>query len=176
VKLTIVQTGVGAITESDVNLAVAAQASIIGFNVRPAGKAKKLAEQEKIAIHLHTIIYEVIDKVRAAMEALLPATKVEKEIGKAEVRQVFRISKVGSIAGCMVTAGVVRRAAQARLIRDGAVVWHGSLGTLKRFKDDAREVREGFECGIGLDGFNEFQERDVIAVFELEEVKAKLDD
>jgi len=176
VKLTIVQTGVGAITESDVNLAVAAQASIIGFNVRPAGKAKKLAEQEKIAIHLHTIIYEVIDKVRAAMEALLPATKVEKEIGKAEVRQVFRISKVGSIAGCMVTAGVVRRAAQARLIRDGAVLWHGSLGTLKRFKDDAREVREGFECGIGLDGFNEFQERDVIAVFELEEVKAKLDD
>ena len=176
VKLTIVQTGVGAITESDVNLAVAAQASIIGFSVRPAGKAKKLAEQEKIETRFYNIIYQVIDDVRSAMESLLPATKVEREIGKAEVRQVFRISKVGSIAGCMVTEGVLKRAAHARLIRDGAVIWTGGLGTLKRFKDDAREVREGFECGIGLDGFNDLQERDIIAAFELEEVKARLED
>ncbi|MBM4360685.1 MAG: translation initiation factor IF-2 [Deltaproteobacteria bacterium] len=176
VKLTIVQTGVGAITESDVNLAVAAQASIIGFNVRPAGKAKKLAEQEKVHTHLHSIIYEVIDNVRSSMEALLPATKVEKAIGKAEVRAVFRISKVGAIAGCMVTEGIVKRGCQARLLRDREVIWTGNVGTLKRFKDDARDVREGFECGIGLDGFTEFQEGDVIAAFELEEVKAKLED
>ena len=176
VKLIIVQTGVGAITESDVNLAAAAQARIIGFNVRPAGKAKKLAEQEKVETRLYTIIYEVIDDVRSAMEALLPAVKVEKEIGKAEIRQVFRISKVGTIAGCMVTEGVVKRSAQARLWRDGAVIWTGGIGTLKRFKDDVRDVREGFECGIGLDGFNDLQERDIVAAFELEEVKARLDD
>ncbi|MBM4376509.1 MAG: translation initiation factor IF-2 [Deltaproteobacteria bacterium] len=176
VKLSIVQTGVGGITESDVNLAVAAQAMIVGFNVRPAGKAKKLAEQEKVETRLYSIIYEVIDDVRSAMEALLPATKVEKEIGKAEVRAVFRISKVGAIAGCMITDGVVKRGCQARLVRDRDVIWSGSVGTLKRFKDDAREVREGFECGIGLDGFNEFQEGDIIRAFELEEVKAKLDD
>jgi translation initiation factor IF-2 len=176
VKLTIVQTGVGGITESDVNLAVAAQAMIVGFNVRPAGKAKKLAEQEKVETRLYSIIYEVIDDVRSAMEALLPATKIEKEIGEAEVRAVFRISKVGAIAGCMITEGVVKRGCQARLVRDRDVIWAGSIGTLKRFKDDAREVREGFECGIGLDGFNEFQEGDIIRAFELEEVKAKLDE
>jgi translation initiation factor IF-2 len=176
VKLSIVHTGVGGITETDVNLAVAAQAIIIGFNVRPAGKAKKVAEQEKIEMRLYNIIYEVIDDVRGAMEGLLPATKVEKELGKAEVRQVFRISKVGAIAGCMVVEGLVKRSAEVRLVRDNVVVWTGKVGTLKRFKDDAREVREGLECGIGLDGYNDVKEGDIIEAFELEEVKAKLED
>jgi len=120
------------------------------------------------------VIYEAIDEVRSAMEGLLPATKVEKELGKAEVRQVFRITKVGVIAGCMVTDGLIKRSAEARLVRDSVVIWTGKLGSLKRFKDDAREVREGLECGIGLEGYNDVKEHDVIEAFEIEEIKATL--
>lgn len=176
VRLVVVHTGVGGITETDVNLAVAADAIIIGFNVRPAGKSKKLAEHEGVEIRLYSIIYEAIDDVRSAMEGLLPATKVDKEIGKAEVRQVFRISKVGTIAGCMAIEGVIRRSAEARLVREAVVIWSGKIGGLKRFKDDAREVREGVECGISLDGYSELKEGDIIEAFEVEEVKAKLED
>ncbi|MCA9620231.1 MAG: translation initiation factor IF-2, partial [Myxococcales bacterium] len=141
VKLSIVHTAVGGICETDVNLAVAAQAIIIGFNVRPAGKARKFAEQEGIEIRLYSVIYEAIDDVRSAMEGLLPATKVEKDLGRAEVRQVFRITKVGTIAGCMVLNGIIKRAAHCRLLREDVVVWSGGLHSLKRFKDDAKEVR-----------------------------------
>jgi translation initiation factor IF-2 len=175
VKLTVVHTAVGGITETDVNLAVASGAIIIGFNVRPAGKSRKLAEHEGVEIRLYNIIYEAIDDVRSAMEGLLPATKVEKELGKAEVRQVFRITKVGTIAGCMITEGIVKRNADVRLVRDSVVVWEGKLSSLKRFKEDAREVREGFECGIGLEGYNDLKEGDIVECFTIEEVKAKLE-
>ncbi len=176
VKLAIVRTGVGGITESDVNLAVASNAIILGFSVRPAGKAKKMAEQEGVELRLYSVIYECIDEVRAAMEGLLPATKLEKDLGKAQVRQVFRITKVGTIAGCMVVEGLIKRSAEVRLVRDSVVVWTGKLGSLKRFKDDAREVREGLECGIGLEGFNDLKDGDIVEAFEIEEVKAKLED
>jgi translation initiation factor IF-2 len=176
VGLAVVHTGVGGITETDVNLAVASDAIIIGFNVRPAGKSKKLAEHEGVEIRLYSIIYEAIDDVRSAMEGLLPATKIDKDLGKAEVRQVFRISKVGTIAGCMALEGVIRRSAEARLVRESVVIWSGKIGGLKRFKDDVREVREGVECGISLEGYGDLKEGDIIEVFEVEEIKAKLED
>ncbi|MEM1030979.1 MAG: translation initiation factor IF-2 [Myxococcota bacterium] len=176
VKLTVVHTGVGGITETDVQLAVASRALILGFNVRPAGKSRKLAEQEDVDIRMYSVIYEAIDDVRSAMEDLLPATKVERSLGTAEIRAIFRVSKVGVIAGCMVTGGIIRRNAEVRVRRGDDVVHEGKIDSLKRFKDDAREVREGFECGIGLDGYNDVEEGDVIECFEMEEVKAKLDD
>jgi len=175
VQLSVVQPGVGGITETDVNLAVAAKAIIVGFNVRPAGKAKKYAEREGIEIRLYEVIYEVIDDIRSAMEGLLPATKVEHELGRAEVRQMFRITKVGVVAGCMVVAGQVKRGANARLVRDSVVIWTGEIGSLRRFKDDVKEVKEGFECGITLEGYTDVKANDVIECFEIEEVKAKLE-
>ncbi len=174
VKVTIVHAGVGGITEGDVNLAVASKAIIVGFNVRPAGKAAGLAESENIEIRLYNIIYNAIDDIRSAMEGLLPATKIEKLLGRAEVRQVFRIAKSGTIAGCMVTTGMVKRTSEARLIRDSVVVWTGKLSGLRRFKDDAKEVAEGFECGISLENFQDIKENDVVESFEIEEIKTKL--
>lgn len=174
VKVTIVHAGVGGITEGDVNLAVASKAIIVGFNVRPAGKAAGHAESESIEIRLYNIIYNAIDDIRSAMEGLLPATKVEKHLGRAEVRQVFRIAKSGTVAGCMVLSGMLRRAAEARLIRDNVVVWSGKLSGLRRFKDDAKEVTEGFECGISLDNFQDIKEGDIVESYEIEEIKTKL--
>jgi translation initiation factor IF-2 len=174
VKVTIVHAGVGGVTEGDVNLAVASKAIIVGFNVRPAGKAAGHAESENIEIRLYNIIYNAIDDIRSAMEGLLPATKVEKLLGRAEVRQVFRVAKSGTIAGCMVTNGAVKRTAEARLIRDSVVVWTGKLSGLRRFKDDAKEVAEGFECGISLENFADIKENDVVESFEIEEIKTKL--
>ncbi len=174
VKLGVVHTGVGGITETDVNLAVAAKALIIGFSVRPAGKAGKEAESEGIEIRLYDIIYEAIDDVRTAMEDLLPARKVEKELGRAQVRQVFRITKVGVIAGCMVVDGIIKRNAKGRLVREGEVIWTGDFNSLKRFKDDAKEVREGLECGIGLEGYDDLKDGDIVEAFEIEEFKVTL--
>jgi translation initiation factor IF-2 len=174
VKVTIVHAAVGAITEGDVNLAVASKAIITGFNVRPAGKSTALAESEGVEIRLYNIIYNAVDDIRAAMEGLLPATKVEKPLGKAEVRQVIRMSKAGLIAGCMVIQGLVKRTAEARLVRDNVVVWTGKLAGLRRFKDDAKEVPEGTECGIQLEGYQDIKEHDIIESFEIDEVKAKL--
>jgi len=174
VKVSVVHAAVGAITEGDVNLAVAAGAIIIGFNARPAGKASGLAQKESIEIRQYNVIYNVVDDVKAAMEGLLAPKLVEKALGKAEVRQVFRISKAGTVAGCMVIEGLVRRNALARLTREGNQVWEGKLETLKRFKDDAREVKEGFECGISLEGQNDVKQGDIIEVYELEEVKQTL--
>jgi translation initiation factor IF-2 len=174
VRVSVVHAAVGAITEGDVNLALAAKGIIIGFNVRPAGKAATLAQQEHVEIRQYSIIYNVVDDVKAAMEGLLAPTLVEKALGQAEVRQLFKISKAGTVAGCMVTHGLVRRSANARLVRDGTVVWTGKLSSLKRFKDDAREVKEGFDCGIGLENFNDIKEGDVIELFEVEEVRQKL--
>jgi len=174
VKVTVVHAAAGAITEGDVNLAVAAGAIIIGFNVRPAGKASSLAQQEKIEVRQYNIIYNVVDDVKAAMEGLLAPSLVEKVLGRVEVRQVFRISKAGNVAGCMVTEGLVRRSGTLRLIREGAMVWQGKMTSLKRFKDDVREVKEGFDCGISLDGCQDVREGDVLECFEVEEVRQTL--
>ena len=174
VKVTVVHAAAGAITEGDVNLAVAAGAIIIGFNVRPAGKASSLAAQEKIEIRHYTIIYNVVDDVKAAMEGLLAPSLVEKITGKAEVRQVFRISKAGNVAGCMVIEGLVKRAGSIRIVRDNAVLWQGKMSSLKRFKDDVREVKEGFDCGIALEGYQDLKEHDVLECFEVEEVRQSL--
>jgi translation initiation factor IF-2 len=174
VKVSLVHAAAGAITEGDVNLAMASGAIIIGFNVRPAGKASSLAQKASIEIRQYSIIYNVVDDIKAAMEGLLAPTFVEKALGKAEVRQTFRISKAGTVAGCMVIEGLMRRTAGVRLHREGAVIWEGKLSSLKRFKDDAREVKEGFECGISFDGYNDIKEGDVIEAFEMEQVKQSL--
>jgi translation initiation factor IF-2 len=174
VKVSVVHSAAGAITEGDVNLAVAAGAIIIGFNVRPAGKAAALAQKEGVQIRQYSIIYNVVDEVKAAMEGLLAPSLVEKFLGKAEVRQVFRISKAGNVAGCMVIEGLVRRSSNVRLMREGAEIWQGKLASLKRFKDDAREVKEGFDCGIALEGFNDVKEGDIIQAYEIESVKQTL--
>ena len=174
VKVTIVHAAVGAITEGDVNLAVAAKAIIVGFNVRPAGKANSLAQKEEVQIRLYSIIYEVVDDVKLAMEGLLAPTQVATNIGKAEIRQLFKISKSGMVAGCMVTEGVIRRSGKVRVIRDGATIFDGKLAALKRFKDDVREVKEGFDCGMSFDGFNDLKELDQVECYEVQEVRQSL--
>jgi len=173
VRLSIIHAAVGAITEGDINLAIASKAIVVGFNVRPAGKASGLAEENKVEIRLYTIIYNALEDVKGAMEGLLPPTLVEKQNGKAEVRQIFKVKGV-AVAGCYVTEGKIVRSAKVRLIRDGAVVWEGKIASLKRFKDDARDVAEGFECGISLENFNELKEKDVIECYEVEEIKQRL--
>jgi translation initiation factor IF-2 len=173
VKLTVVHAGVGAITEGDVNLAIAARSIIIGFNVRPAGKANALADENKIEIRLYSIIYNAVDDVKGAMEGLLPATLVEKVIGKAELRQLFKIKGV-VVAGSMITQGVVKRSANIRVIRDNVVLHDGKLDQLKRFKEDVKEVAEGYECGISIQNFSELKELDILECYEVEEVKQRL--
>jgi translation initiation factor IF-2 len=173
VRLSVVHAGVGAITEGDVNLAIAAKSIIIGFNVKPAGKAAALADENKIEIRSYTIIYQAVDDVRSAMEGLLPAFLVEKVTGKAELRQLFRVKNT-TIAGSYVLSGVIKRSGSARVLRAGVVMHSGKIGTLRRFKDDAKEVAEGFECGIALENYNELVEGDILECFEMEEVKQKL--
>jgi len=176
VGIEVVHEGVGRITESDVMLADASNAIIIGFNVRPDGNAKKLAEQKGIQIRLYRTIYDVIDDVKAAVEGMLAPKLKEQILGEAEVRAVFKVPKVGQIAGCYVREGTIKRNAKARVIRDGVVIWEGSLLSLKRFKDDAREVNAGYECGIGLAGFQDLREGDIIEAFEVVEEKRHLSD
>jgi translation initiation factor IF-2 len=173
VRLSIIHAGVGAITEGDINLAIAAKAILIGFNVRPAGKSSALAEENKIEIRLYSIIYNAVDDVKNAMEGLLPPTLIEKKNGQAEVRVIFKVKGV-AVAGCHVIDGLMKRSAKARLVRDGAVVWDGKMAALKRFKEDVKDVAEGFECGISLEGFNDLKEKDIIECYEIEEVKQKL--
>jgi translation initiation factor IF-2 len=172
-RLSVINAAVGAITEGDVNLAIASRAIIVGFNVRPAGKASSLAEENKIEIRLYSIIYNALEDVRGAMEGLLPPTLVEKRHGKAEVRALFKVKGV-AVAGCYVTEGKIVRSGKMRLLRDGAVVWDGKVESLKRFKDDAREVPEGMECGISLEGYNDIKEKDILESYEVEEIKQKL--
>ncbi|MCE2732622.1 MAG: translation initiation factor IF-2 [Flammeovirgaceae bacterium] len=174
VQVAIIHRGVGQISESDVLLASASDAIIIGFQVRPSGAAKRLAESEEIEIKFYSIIYDAINELKAAMEGMLAPQEEEVIVGNAEVRTVFKISKVGTIAGCMVTDGSIKRNNPIRLIRDGIVIYSGKLGSLKRMKDDASEVRTGFDCGIGIDGFNDIQDGDVIESYEMREVKRTL--
>jgi translation initiation factor IF-2 len=174
VRVSVVLQAAGAITENDVNLAVAAGAIIVGFNVKPAGKAASVAQREGIEIRQYSIIYRLLDDVTLAMEGMLAPKLVEKALGKAQVRQTFRISKTGTIAGCMVIEGAVRRGAGARLFRAGEQIWEGKVSGLKRFKEDVKEVKDGFECGISLENMDAVHVDDEIHVFEMEEVKQSL--
>ncbi|WP_340003829.1 translation initiation factor IF-2 [Paenibacillus sp. FSL K6-0276] len=171
VRVKIIHSGAGAITESDITLAAASNAIVIGFNVRPDAQTKAAAEQEKVDVRLHNIIYNVIEEIESAMKGMLDPIYKENVIGHAEVRSVFKISKVGTIAGCMVIDGKITRNAEMRLIRSGIVVFTGKVDTLKRFKDDAKEVAQGYECGITLERYNDVQEGDIIEAFLMETVE-----
>lgn len=171
VRVKIIHTGVGAITESDIILASASNAIVIGFNVRPDVNAKKTAEQENVDVRLHRIIYNVIDEIESAMKGMLDPEFEEKVIGQAEVRTTFKVSKVGTIAGCYVTDGKIMRDSGVRIIRDGIVIFEGKLDTLKRFKDDVKEVAQNYECGITIEKFNDIKEGDIIEAYIMQEVK-----
>jgi translation initiation factor IF-2 len=174
VRVRVLHSGVGAITESDVLLASASNAVIIGFNVRPDRKSQEVAERENVEIRLHSIIYELRDEITKAMYGLLEPVFKENYAGRAEVINVFKITKVGQIAGCRVTDGVITRTAQVRVMREGAEVWRGKIGSLKRFKDDASEVRQGVECGIDLAGFKDIHVGDTIESFTTEKLADEL--
>jgi translation initiation factor IF-2 len=174
VKVRVLHTGVGAITETDVLLASASNAVIVGFNVRPDKNAAAVADQEKVDVRLHTIIYELTDEIRKAMAGLLEPVLKETFKGRAEVREVFRISKVGTVAGCYVQEGTITRDSQVRLLRDNVVVHTGRVSSLRRFKDDASEVKAGFECGISLQNYNDIKPNDVIEAFITEKMAATI--
>jgi translation initiation factor IF-2 len=174
VKLTVIQSSVGAINERDVMLASASNAIVLGFHVRPTSNAQAVAEREKVEIRKYSIIYDAIDDVRLAMEGLLAPEIREETIGSVEVREVFKISRLGVIAGCHVTQGHIRRNAEVLVIRDGVEVYRGKIASLKRFKEDVREVEAGYECGLGVDGFNDVKVGDVVEVIEKREIAKKL--
>ena len=174
VQINIIHKGVGAITETDVMLASASDAIIIGFNVRPAGNARQLADKEEIDIRYYSIIYAAIDDLKDAMEGMLAPEMKEEVLGTAEIREIFKISKVGSIAGCMVMDGKITRNAKVRIVREGVVVFDGELVALKRFKDDVKEVAKGYDCGIQIKGYNDIEERDVIEAYHEVAIKKKL--
>jgi len=171
VRVNVIHEGVGAITQNDIMLASASDALIVGFNVRPNAEARELAAREGVEIRSYNVIYQLTDDIEQALVGKLATVKTEETIGEAEVRALFKVSRLGTIAGCMVTHGVVRRNANVRVIRDGTVIYTTTIAALKRFKDDAREVQEGFECGILLDGFNDVKEGDLLEVFETREVE-----
>jgi translation initiation factor IF-2 len=171
VRLNVIAEGVGAITQNDIMLASASDALIVGFNVRPNAEARGLAAREGVEIRTYDVIYKLTEDIEQALVGKLSAVTTEETIGEAEVRALFRVSRLGTIAGCMVTDGIVRRNASVRVIRDGAVIYTTTIAQLKRFKDDVREVAEGFECGILLDGFNDVKEADVLEIFETREVE-----
>ncbi|PTI93491.1 translation initiation factor IF-2, partial [Staphylococcus simulans] len=171
VNVRIIHTAVGAINESDVTLANASNGIIIGFNVRPDSGAKRAAEQENVDLRLHRVIYDVIEEIESAMKGMLDPEYEEKVIGQAEVRQTFKVSKVGTIAGCYVTEGKITRNAGVRVIRDGIVIFEGKLDTLKRFKDDAKEVAKGYECGITIEKYNDLKVDDIIEAYEMVEIQ-----
>ena len=175
VKVQLVYSGVGGISESDVNLAIASKAVLIGFNTRADAQARKQAENNGVDIRYYNIIYDAVDELKAAMSGMLTPDKKEEVIGTAEIRQVFKVSKIGSIAGCMVTAGIVRRAARLRLLRQNVVIYTGELDSLKRFKDDAKEVKESFECGLNIKNYNDIEVGDVLEFFEIREVARTLE-
>jgi translation initiation factor IF-2 len=175
VPVNVIHAQTGGINESDVMLAAASDAVIIGFNVRPLAEARRAAESEGIDIRTYTVIYKVTEELRAAMEGMLEPEEVEESVGQAEVKQTFKASRVGTIAGCLVTDGKVTRTAGVRLVRDGTIVWSGKVGSLRRFKDDVAEVDEGQECGIVLEGFADIKEGDVLEFFETRQVEKTLE-
>ena len=174
IQVNIVHKGVGAISEADVNLASASDAIILGFQVRPSVGSRRLAEQEQIDIRLYSVIYKAIDEIKAAMEGMLSPDIEEKIIGSAEIRETFDISKVGTIAGCFVVDGLIKRSSKIRVIRDGIVVHTGTLGSLKRFKDDVKEVKNNYECGLNIEKYNDIKVGDIVEAYEEVEVARKL--
>src|SRR5581483_1660959 len=174
VRRKVLRSGGGAITESDVLLASASNAVIIGFNVRPERKAQELAEQDKVDIRLHSIIYELQDEIKRAMSGLLEPTIKETYQGRAHVKETFRIPKVGTVAGCQVTDGLIKRDSEVRLLRDNIVIFKGKVGSLRRFKEDASEVRNGMECGISIANYGDIKVGDVIEAFVTERVAAEV--
>jgi translation initiation factor IF-2 len=171
VRVNVIHTGVGGISESDIMLASASGAMVVGFNVRPNAEARQLAEREGVEIRTYRVIYQLTQEIEQALVGMLSPVQTEETIGEAEVRALFRVSRLGTIAGCMVTNGVVRRSAQVRVVRDGTVIQESSIAQLQRFKDQVREVAEGFECGILLDGYNDLREGDVFELYETREVE-----
>lgn len=170
VKINIIHTGVGAINESDITLASAGNAIIIGFNVRPTPQAQESADREEVEIRTHRVIYNAIEEIEQAMKGMLDPEFEEKVTGTATVRETFNVSKVGTIAGCFVSNGVIKRSSSVRLIRDGVVIHEGELSSLKRFQDDAKEVSNGFECGLTIEGYNDIKVDDVIEAYEMVEL------
>ena len=169
VKLNIIHCTAGAITDSDIMLASASGAIIYGFNVRPSSLISQKAEQQKVEIRLYRIIYDLLNEMEAAMKGMLKKEIVERVTGQAEVRSLIKISKIGTVAGCYVTSGSIKANSLIRLIRDGIIVYEGKIKSLKRFKDDAKEVKEGFECGINIENFNDIRENDIIEGYEMVE-------
>jgi len=174
VKIRIIGSGVGGITETDATLAAASSAIVIGFNVRAEANARKIIEDENLDLRYYSIIYELLDEVKAAMTGMLAPEFKQQIIGLAQVRDVFRSPKFGAVAGCMVTEGIVKRNAPIRVLRDNVVIYEGELESLRRFKDDVSEVRNGFECGIGVKNYNDVREGDQIEVFEVVQVERTL--
>jgi translation initiation factor IF-2 len=174
VTVDVIHDGVGGINESDVMLAAASDGVIIGFNVRPVQNAAQVAEREGVEIRTYSVIYRVIEELRSAMEGLLEPEEVEQTVGTAEVRATFRASRVGTIAGCYVLSGTIRRGARVRLVRDGTIVHDGRIATLRRFKDDVRAVDAGFECGVVLEGYSDVKEGDVLEAYETRQVEREL--
>ncbi|MEI8239697.1 MAG: EF-Tu/IF-2/RF-3 family GTPase, partial [Actinomycetota bacterium] len=170
VKLAFVHRGVGGITENDISLASTTNATLIGFNVRPDRKARELAEVEGVEIRTYEIIYKLLEDIERAMVGMLAPEFEEVITGEAEVREIFRVPRVGAIAGCYVLTGVITRGSKVRFLRDGSIIWKGAVQSLRRFKDDAREVREGFECGIGLTDFQDLKPGDIIETFDEREI------
>jgi translation initiation factor IF-2 len=170
VKLAFVHRGVGGITENDISYAATTNATLIGFNVRPDRKARAMAESEGVEIRLYEIIYKLLEDIERAMVGMLAPEFEEVVTGEAEVREIFRVPRLGAIAGCYVLSGQITRGSKVRFLRDGTIIWKGSITSLKRFKDDAREVREGFECGIGLSDFQDLKPGDLIETFEEREI------
>jgi translation initiation factor IF-2 len=175
VRVSVIHKGIGEISENDVLLATASNAIIVGFNVRPNLKARKLAEAEKVDIRLHNIIYDVINEIKLALEGLLEPEKSEEILATVEVRQTFKVPKAGMVAGCYVLDGKIVRNSKVRLLRDGFVIYDGTINALKRFKDDVREVEQGFECGISLENFNDIKVSDIIESYRIVEIKRKLE-
>src|SRR3954447_13554331 len=171
VRVSVIHTGVGGITANDVNLAAASDALVVGFNVRPNVEARQLAEREGVEIRTYRVIYQLTQEIEQALVGMLAAVTTEETIGEAEVRQLFKVSRLGTIAGCMVTNGVIRRNAQVRVVRDGTVIAETGIAQLRRFKDDVREVQEGFECGILLEGYNDLKEGDILEAYETRQIE-----
>jgi translation initiation factor IF-2 len=171
VRAAFVHRGVGTITENDISLAAATNATLIGFNVRPDRKIRELAEKEGVEIRTYEIIYKLLEDIEKAMKGMLAPEFVEVVTGEAEVREIFKAPKVGAVAGCSVVSGVITRGSRVRFLRDGTIIWKGNINTLRRFKDDVKEVREGFECGISLTDFQDLKPGDVIETYDLKEVE-----